>query len=257
MSNYVPVSQENHASKLWTRFTSYSFTASTHLVPVVAAELTNAIKSLSLAFTKQGNAYTLVCLLSPIAGQNLFIDIAGRWLGGYVPSFFRGHPFSLVRISDTDTFQLCVDEASGLISETDGEQFFDGQGQLSKAVADVKEFLTKVENNRAATELAVSALSDAELIIPWPVKIKIDDTVMNIPNLYRVDDGKLHALEDQTFLHLRKTQALPLAYAQLFSMPNIGLFPKLAQIKKNLAAQAGAGRIKASIEFDDDMIRFS
>ncbi|WP_052812897.1 SapC family protein [Desulfonatronum thioautotrophicum] len=257
MPNITPLSEETHSNKYWIRFTSFQFTSSTHQAPVVAAELASAIKSLALAFTRQGNIYTLTCLLSPIAGQNLFIDAAGRWLGGYVPSFFRGHPFCLARIPGTDKMRLCVDEASGLISETDGELFFDDKGQLSKAVTDVKDFLTKVEQNRTATDQAVSALADAGLIIPWPVKVKIDNIEVSIPDLYRVDDGKLHSLSDEAFLHLRKTQALPLAYAQLFSMPNMGLFAKLAQIRKQLDVKTGARQIQAAVQFDDDMIRFS
>ena len=60
--------------------------------------------------------------------------------------------------------------------------------------------------------------------------------------LYRVDEAALNALPDETLLTLRKTGALPLAYAQLFSMNQLAMLPKAArmqaQIKEQLEAKA-------------------
>jgi hypothetical protein len=46
-----------------------------------------------MAFVKQQDSFFLIALLSLTPKTNLFVAPDGRWLGGYVPSYFRGYPF--------------------------------------------------------------------------------------------------------------------------------------------------------------------
>ncbi len=215
-----PVSPQNHTDKFWQKFTNYRFAARTQTAAVVVAEIGQAVRTLPLAFIKQGDNYVLAAVMSLSKGQNLYVAQDGRWLGGYVPAAFRGYPFSL------RGEQLYIDESSGLISDTDGEVLYDKNGELSKPVQDVLNFLQQIEQNRTVTDLAVAALQEAGCIAEWRLK----DT--KVTGLYRTDEAGLNSLNDQAFLKLRKAGGLPIAYAQLFSMANIGVFDNLIKIRE-------------------------
>jgi hypothetical protein len=240
MPNHIPISRENHTGKYWQRFTSYNFAANTRIAPMVSAELAQAVRALPMAFVQQGDNFILCAVMGLDSDQNLYVTPDGKWLGGYVPAAFRGHPFSIQNKT------LCIDEDAGLVSEdTRGQALYDNNGELTKPVQDVLNFLQQIEQNRTVTDLAVAALSDAGCITEWQFKDK------NVTGLYKADEAKLLNLDDQTYLKLRKTGGIPIAYAQLFSMANIGIFDKLIKIRKQMK--------KPGIDncfLNDDMISF-
>lgn len=220
MSNYTPITRQTHAKKHWQKFTNYNFAAQTQTARVVAAELGQAVRTLPMAFVKQGDNFILSAVMALEPDQNLYVAPDGRWLGGYVPAAFRGYPFSI------QNGTLHIDEDSGLVSEdTSGQALYDKTGELTKPVQDVQNFLRQIEQNRTITDLAVAALSDAGCITEWQFKDK------DVAGLYRADEAKLNTLDGETYLKLRKTKSIAIAYAQLFSMANIGVFDKLEKMQ--------------------------
>ena len=235
-----PLSPETHANKYWQKFTNYNFVAKIQTAAIVAAELGQAVRTLPVAFIKQADNFVLCAVMSLSEGHNLYVSPDGRWLGGYVPAAFRGYPFSL------QGDKLYIDENSGLISDTVGEALYDN-GELSRPVQEVMNFLKQIEKSRTVTDLAVAALSNAGCITKWQVKDK------NVTGLYRTDEAKLNTLDDQTFLKLRKTRSIAIAYAQLFSMANIQIFDKLVKMREQMQPQ------EVDIETifgEDDLITF-
>lgn len=256
MPKLIPISKETHVDKSWTRFKSYQFAAKDNLAPLVGAEVVKAVLAFPMAFIKQGNNFKLVVLLSLTPGQNMFVAPNGQWLGGYVPSALRGYPFRLARAEGRDDLILCVDEDSGLISDTEGEPFFDEQGQLAKPVKDVMDFLSQIEQNRIVTQQAVSALAEARVITEWNLKVKVGEEEKPVTGLYMIDEAKLNNLEDEQFLKLRKTGALPIAYAQLLSMGNIQIFERLAKLHQQIGQQQAPPQdVGINLE-DDDTFHF-
>ncbi|MFZ2634628.1 MAG: SapC family protein [Desulfosalsimonadaceae bacterium] len=254
MNTIGPLSPERHTGKCWKRFTSYDFSAKTQLAPLTAAELLKSVHAMPLCFARKDTRFYLAGLLAPKPGKNWFVGPDGRWLGGYVPACFRSHPFSLSKIEDFDKPILCVNESSGLISDTEGEPLFNPDGQLSNAVSQVLVFLQEVERNKAITQTGVDALAEAGVIAPWPIKIKAGATEMAVAGVYRIDEAKFAGLNDAVFLGLRKGQALPIAWAQLFSMGNVGVLSHLAKMRQPKKAPAAQGI--SGIWGDDDMFRF-
>lgn len=237
MPNFVPVSRDSHARKRWLRSENHSFAANELVVPLVGAELGRALPAMPMAFVEQGGRYTLVALLSLLPPKNLFVTPDGKWLGSYVPAALRSYPFRLMRREGTTESVLMVDEASGLVAEADGtgELFFDEAGNPSTAVKAVLDFLTQVERNRTATELAVAALASAGVIRPWDIKVKTETGEQPVNGLHRIDEAAMNALSDEAFARLRKAAALPIAYGQLFSMGQLGVFAHLARLQAQLA----------------------
>lgn len=255
MPQLSAITKQSHTDKSWTRYSSYAFASKDNLAPLVGAELSKAVHAFPMAFIKQQDSFLLVAVLSLIPGTNLFVAPTGQWLGGYVPSVLRGYPFVLAKAEGKDNLILCVDEESGLVHEgkAAGEPFFDDSGEVSQPVKGILNFLNQVEQNRAATNLAVAVLADAGIITEWPLKIKQGDQEKPVTGLFQIDEAKLNSLDDEQFLKLRKAGSLPLAYAQLLSMGNSQVFEKLVKVQQQAVAKT---RDIGSFLGDDDIISF-
>src|SRR5215831_8787403 len=237
MVNFVPVTMTRHAGRAWRRSGSYAHAAAEAAVPLVGAEFGKAAVTMPIAFVVQEGRYVPMAMMSPVVGRNLFVGPAGQWLGPYVPAVLRAYPFRLARANESEQFILCIDEDSGLVVDTDGtaEAFFDASGNPSPTTNTALEFLSGIERSRRATDLAVAALADAGLIQPWPLKVTTDGQATPVNGFFRVDEAALNSCDDEAFLKIRKSAALPLAYMQLLSMNQVAVFTQLIRLQQQLA----------------------
>ena len=260
MVQLVAVSQERHASKKWQRHSGYGVAAGECLAPIVGAEIVRAALSMPLAFLEQSGRYTLVAVLSLVPGRNMFVGPEGQWLGAYIPACLRAYPFNLLPQQGTDQLVLCIDEGSGLVTDagSTGEAFFDEAGAISSALKPVVELLTQLQSSRLATDLAIAALAEAGVIKPWQIKIKSEQGEQPVNGLHHIDEAALVALPDDAFLKLRT--ALPVAYAQMLSEGQLGVFAQLARLHNQPAPPAVAAlpeNLDGLLErLGDDVVRF-
>jgi hypothetical protein len=238
MPKFATISRERHVNKKWLRYSNFGFAAGEIIAPIVGAELARAALAMPCAFLQQSGRYTLVAVLSIIAGRNMFVAPDGRWLGPYVPAVFRLYPFRALPTEQDDTAVLCVDEESKLVVDgsSAGEEFFDAQGNPAPVLKPAFEAGMALERSRKSTELAVEALAQAGVIRPWEIKVKTAEGERPIDGLHRVDEAALHALSDEAFLKLRKAAALPIAYTQMLSMTQLGVLEYLARVRTQAAA---------------------
>lgn len=258
MPNFQAVSRERHAGKRWQRYTSYRFAANDAVAALVLQELPRACMVLPLAFVQAQDSFIPVAVQGLQPGKNLLVTDDGRWLAGYIPAAYRGYPFLLANSEDGQQV-LCFNEDSGLLSDTDGEPFFDENGDPAKSVKDVLNFLSQVASNRQATQRACAALQQHNLIQPWPVKLQSENGEQTVDGLFRIDEAALNALDIQSLDELRTLGALPIAYCQLLSMQHL---PKLGQLAQAHAAQQAPlpstpdGDLDLEFLKDDGSIRF-
>ncbi|WP_019997744.1 SapC family protein [Aureimonas ureilytica] len=231
-----PLSRERHKGIGWRRFGDYRFAASASFAPLADAELAKAVLHLPLGFVEQAGRWQFVALLGLLPGRNLFVAPDGRWLAGYVPAHLRSYPFRIGRAEGSEDAVFCVDESSGLLVQNGGEALFDGEGQLTQAAAGVWNFMLEVAKGEARLSAACGRLAEAGLIEPWPLALREGEATKQVDGLFRINEGKLNELGDEAFTALRRTGALPVAYAQLFSM---GHFEKLGELS-DAHAQAAA-----------------
>ena len=223
---FTAVSRERFAGKKWQRPGGYGFALTGAMAPIVAAEIGHAALRLPLAFLQQGDRFILAAVLSPVPGRNMLVAPDGRWLGGYVPAYIRSYPFALLP----------------------------QQGNPSAAAKQVFDFLAALERSRKVTEAAVSALATAGVIHPWPIKRKTAEGEKDVAGLNRVDEPTFNALSDDAFLKLRKTPAaLPIAYAQLLSMGQLGIFEHLERLQAQLRPQSTSSLVAALPESIDSL----
>lgn len=236
MPNYQAVSKISHGDLRWKGYDNYQFAALDTVTPLVMHELPKAAMALPLALIKQDESFIPVAVQGLQPGQNLFVAPDGRWIGPYIPATYRGYPFALAQTPDGQTV-LCVDADSGLISDTEGEPFFDEQGQPSQPVKDVLNFLQQVQANRELTQRLCAALNAEGLIQPWPITLKGEQGDRTVQGLYRIDEAKFNALSSEALHSLHQAGALPLVYCQLLSMQHLQTLGKLAEAH----AQASRG----------------
>ena len=258
------VSVARHATQRWQRPVHYAFAAQDAVAPLVALELPKAMLSVPVAFLAAqgdegdaGGGFVLVAVQGLQPGQNLLVAPDGRWLGGYLPSAYRGYPFVLVAAADGRQV-LCVDEDSGLLgadAAPAGEAFFVEATEASPsptptpspAVAETLSFLNQIASNRLATQAICGVLHKHGLIQPWPLVVPAESGEQTIAGLFRIDEAALNQLGAEAWLELRDAGALPVVYCQLLSMQHV---PKLVQLAQAHAkvAQDKAAKEKAAQE---------
>lgn len=240
MPKLTAVTPDRFATQAWSR-ADYAFARQDHLIPVVVAELTQLVPMMPLVFTKAGERYQLMGLTSALPGANLFISPEGQWLGDYTPAALRAYPFHLIKPADRDDSVLCIDVDSGrLVEAGQGEAFFNPDGTPSPAINGILQLLSEIESSRIATQAAVAALNAAGLIQPWNLSVRDGEQTLTIEGLHRIDETRLNALTDETFLALRHNGALFLAISQLLSLNQMTQFQKLVQVHRQLRLQIPA-----------------
>jgi len=239
MPNLHPITPSRHANRRWRGYTSYAFAATDSITPLVAQELPKALMALPTGFIAHNNSYLPVAVLGLQPGKNLFVALDGRWLADYLPAVYRGVPFALASTEDGKQI-LCVDEDSGLVSDTEGVPFFGEDGQPSQAVKDTLNFLTQVAQNRLATQAICALLQKHCLFQPWPIKVHADAGEQNIEGLFRIDEAALNQLTADALMELRNSGALLLAFCQLLSMQHLPKLGQLAQAHAQAAQRTAA-----------------
>ncbi|WP_048306566.1 SapC family protein [Halomonas sp. PR-M31] len=245
----------------------YGFAATQQLVPILIAELGQLLPHYVLAFVQQNGRFTPVAVTGLGGERNLYLDADGKWLAGYVPAILRGYPFSLAN-NETDQQVLCIHrehllEGQGSESSTDTNSkqplpLFDGQGALSPPVQQTLDFLKKCDANRRITQTASHLLQGNGLIEPWPLEIERanDQEPLTVKALYRVSERALNALKADAFAGLRRHGALPLAYAQLFSMNQLSLLSDRAAFHARKPARAQEVDLEALFDGDNETFSF-
>ena len=227
MGNFVVISKELHNGKFWVRPKNLKFAEKNILVPIFLTELGRAVTAFPLVFVKYEENFIFSALLGLAPGENLFLTEDGKWLGNYIPALIRAYPFRLVR-ANNDQLTLAIDE--DYITEKEGVPFFEGEN-LYKETENILKFLLEVEKGRVLTVNACEKLSELELIEPWNLRIKIEGGEKSIEGIFKINENKLVSLSDEDFISLRKIGALQMIYGQLFSMGNLQILARLAQIK--------------------------
>jgi hypothetical protein len=248
-----PLTPERFSHQRWVRYTNYKFAARDAVAPVVVQELSKALMHLPVCFIPRGDTFSLAVVQAIEPGKNLCVGPDGRWLAGYVPAAYRSHPFYVANTPGGSQV-VCFDEDSGLLTQGEGEPFYDADGQLAQDVRNAVAFLTEVTQNRIVTDQICTLLQQYQLIQPWPIKIKQDADEQVINGLYRVDEAAYNDLPLEAIETLRNAGALLVVYCQMLSMQNI---QRIAELAKVHVAAAESLRNSAMYPVDSGTIDLS
>jgi len=249
MPRYIPVQRSLHQNSGWRAHQELSFATEMALVPLLTEELSNALPHIAVAFSENQqtqSGYEMVGIQSLQPGKNLMIHPDGRWMGGYIPAFYRGYPFAMIQEEGTDNLHLCIDADSDLFHEVieDGDTpLLAEDGTPSEKVKGIINFLQQCHANRNLTQKLLKELKEAELITAWNIEIKqptANGEAENVPvaGLFKINKKALEELAPETLSDLNKNGALSLAYCQILSEPRLKNLSAFYRLHEQVAQQA-------------------
>lgn len=257
-----------HRQHGWQPPQHLAFAARQAVAPVLLQELAAVVPFYPLAFAKQADgSFVAVVLQGLQQGENLCVAPDGRWRTPYIPSHYRGYPFVLrpSRVDGALRSALCFDQGSGLYRQapvaSKGEvRFFDDEGKPHSQLEKLMNFLQACEHQRQLTQTAADALDNARVLVPWvlPKAMQSADAQPLLRGLFRIDEEALNRLDAQALDALRKANALPLAFAQLLSMPRLVLLQQWAKERPPLDPVPDLAVVQKIFEQgQSDTIRFN
>lgn len=227
----VPVNKEVHANKKIKEITSFAFASKFHIAYVTMQEFTRAAAIFPIVFLedKEKDEFRPVVLLGLNAGRNLFVDDAGKWQASYVPAIIRRYPFALTPRGTDGEFIVCIDEASDLISDTEGAALFDEKGEPTQVIENVKRYLSELQQMDTLTRDFCSFLSEHNMFTPLNLRVRDNAQVKNISGCYVINEERLNNLSDERFLEIKNKRFLPAIYAHLISLAQTDRLVKLQE----------------------------
>lgn len=246
MSSIQAVTAEVFGDRYWKGPSSYSFTQTQALCPMVAQELSEACLSLPLAFAETEGVMSPVAILGLEAKENLVIDASGHWRAPYVPRNYRCYPFSLA-ISESERL-LCVDDSFCCDSLEEGAQeFYTLEREPTETILRILNFLSANLDHTSQTIEICKVLESLGLFEEWPLEVVINNEQRPINGLYRISEIRLNSLKEEDLAKARDCDGLVLAYAQLFSMSHVRSLVRLAHDRSSVTTSESV----KEIDFDN------
>ncbi len=234
----VPVNRERHANKKIKDISSFDFASKFHVAYVTMHEFARAASIFPIVFLedKEKDMFRPVVLMGLNAGENLFVDASGKWQASYVPAIIRRYPFALTPSNNEGEYVVCVDEASDLVSDTEGAALFDDKGEPTQVIENVKRYLGELQQMDALTNSFCMFLAEHNMFTPLNLRVRDNDKVKNVSGCYVVNEERLNNLSDERFLEIKSKSYLAPLYAHLISLAQTERLVKL-QDDKTAAAK--------------------
>lgn len=229
---YVPVSREEHHGKHLKPVPNFAHAAGMAATEVVIGEIAQVTASYPMFFVEQEGNAKLIAMMGLSQGENLQVDISGNWMGFYIPAVIRSYPFSLGQTTQNGEVTVLIDEDSQLLSDYEGEPLFGTEeGEPDGPVARAIKLLTQVSIEGGRTMALAGQLKQAGLLKPTALNIERKGVKQDFGGISTIDEAALNALPDDQFLALRRSGALLIAYAQLYSLGQLGRLQARANLR--------------------------
>jgi hypothetical protein len=260
-SNLIPVTRERHGATRVLPIERFDFARRFHVASLMMHEFIRATAFYPIVFIddRDQGVFKPVALLGLEADENLCIDPqTGAWLpGAYIPAIVRRYPFALAGTANQGEFAVCIDEDSGLLSEQEGLRLFDEQGASTETLDNVKRFLGELQQMDAITSEFCAWLARHNLLKPLNLRVRVGEDTRDIAGSYVINEERLEALSDQSFLELRRLRYIAPIHAHLTSLAQIDRLVRIKEARLGVpqaspgvrarsgGRKAGPGRSKA------------
>lgn len=217
------LSLEQHKALRYHAVQGYRFAEDQQAVPIAQGEWLEAAKHYAIVFPPAGQGELPLALLGLVPGVNGFVGEGGRWEAPYVPAHVQRFPFMLAQTGREDQYAVMVDREAPHFEGEEGSPLFSDAGEPAPLLKRVKEFLRGFQEQALVTRQVVETLRGAEVLIPQQVTQRQGTTQRPLLTGFEVvDSARLGAVSDETFLDWRRRNILPLVYAHLASLTNLG-----------------------------------
>ena len=210
-----------HSQFSWQTFTHYRFAATDTYAPLLVSEFQQASSVSPIAFVKDENAYSPVLMMGIQEGSNLLVSVNGKWLGSYVPAYYRSHPFAIAKDQNKKLLLSFHSDSEFVIdhyAENSGATPFFVDGELSDELKAVKEFLHAIEISRLKGIEFCAKCEELGLFSPWDLQVNTGKERINLKGLHCIDEAKLKALPAEQIKSLLESGTLSTIYNHLGSL---------------------------------------
>lgn len=230
--NPILLNQVAHKHVKVSKLTNYKIAKDQNSVLISGQEFKEAAKHYPIVFIRDENLNEIMplALIGLRNNENLFVDDEGKWKeGAYIPAFFRRYPFVLADGQGGEgEYSISVDADFEGFDSDDGMPLFDEEGQPTKELNHVIEFLKQYQTNFMLTQELIKRLDELGLFQDFSADIAMQEgEKISFRGLMRIDEQALLKLEDEKALELYKRGYLAWIYAHLFSLTN---FKPMAQL---------------------------
>jgi len=239
----VPVNKERHAKKKIKVVHDFRFASKFHIAYVTTHEFARAASIYPIVFLEDQaqDQFRPVVLMGLDAGENLFVNSQGQWAASYIPAIIRRYPFALSKSDEQQRYIVCVDEASELLSDTEGVAMFDEKGNPTQVIENVKRYLGELQQMDQVTHEFTQFLVTNNLLTPLNMRVNAADQARNITGCYVINEERLNNFSAAKFLEVRDKGYLPAIYAHLISLAQI---ERLASLKAPTATAPGTATVQ-------------
>ncbi len=235
----VPVVLERHRQKRVRNTTQFDFASRFHIAYVTLHEFARAAATYPILFLedKPNDGFRPVVLMGLQNGENLFVGTDGAWSASYIPAMIRRYPFALSKGSEEGRFIVCVDEASSLLSDTEGAPMFNEKGEPTEVLENVKRYLSELQQMDRITQEFTRFMQSHNLLTPLNMRVKAAPQARNITGCFVINEERMNTLSDSFILEVRAKGYLPAIYAHLISLPQIERLVQLSQARAESASR--------------------
>lgn len=215
-----PVNSATHAdAAVIVAPTDFGFAAGAPMVQLTVDEFERAGLDYPILFFGEDRQPYAVTGLE--AEHNLFVSEGRYQNGAYIPAYLRRYPFVFARDEGSDRLILCLDHASGRVSDKDAEdavRLFEG-AEPTELTLQALRFCESYEAAQARTGVLIALLDELDLFEIKRVHYTAPEAAE--PSLLvefrTIDRTRFEALSAEQFLRLRDAGALPAIHAQIAS----------------------------------------
>jgi len=228
----VAVDKDLHKNLKVKTSATFEHASTQHLCLVQIHEFIAASAEYPLVFVKDpdNGEFRSVAMMGLVPGENLFYSET-KWQATYVPNSIQINPWGLApTIEDPQQLALCIDIESDMVGEAEGAALYDDKGEQTPYLKNISEFVGTLHQQAPVSITFVKYMAETNLLHPQTLSVTTGDEEkpLKIDGIYTVNTKALEEMSDEDFLELRKRNYLPVMYAHLASLGQVG---KLARWK--------------------------
>ncbi|MBF0621958.1 MAG: SapC family protein [Magnetococcales bacterium] len=223
-----PLDFNKHKKLRFHHLDHYRFAAQWTLVPITYSEIVPVSRICPVVFPHPDSDHPdlpLALLSLDKNGSNLLLQGNGHWRGDYVPGNIRRYPFALQDGGGASDRKILLNPESAHFHQGGGLLLFNNEGEPTAEQNRIKNFLETIYKEERTTLQLVHLLRESRLLVGKRLhrkKPKQNDADTLHQGFEVLDADRLAALEDDVFLDWRRRGVLPLLYAHIASLNNIG-----------------------------------
>lgn len=220
----VVINKIEHKDKNVKEVTNFSFSKKMTSIPITITEFYEACKNYPIFFAKDTNdKWFATVMLGYKENENIFVNEKGVWEKlHYIPANLRRYPYIFVTNDNNAELTLAIEKEYLSDDKKDLERKLFKDGQNSKVLNQVMNFLNQCYLDSLASEEFIKQLDEWELLEEKVATIKDkENKIFNINGFYVVNEEKLKHLSKKKKEEIYNKNAIPLITAHLISLSNI------------------------------------